>query len=65
MKKKLFLQTTALMLAILFLFSACASTTIINSIPGGARLYIDGEPVGERLVFPIVNGVHGDAPSSS
>ncbi len=46
MKKKLFLQTTALMLAILFLFSACASTTIINSIPGGARLYIDGEPVG-------------------
>ena len=29
------------------------------------RMGCQAIPVGERLVFPIVNGVHGDAPSSS
>ena len=29
------------------------------------RMGCQAVPVGERLVFPIVNGVHGDAPSSS
>lgn len=28
------------------LFSACASTTIIQSQPAGAKLYLNGEPVG-------------------
>ncbi len=46
MKKKLVLKTMALLLATVFLFSACASTTVINSNPSGAKLYIDSEPVG-------------------
>jgi hypothetical protein len=28
------------------LFSSCASTTLMQSIPTGAKLYMDGEPVG-------------------
>lgn len=46
MKKKIFIKVTAIILASAFLFSSCASTTIINSSPNGAKLYIDGEPVG-------------------
>ncbi len=46
MKKKLVLQITALVLIAAFLLPACASTTVINSVPSGAKLYIDGEPVG-------------------
>lgn len=30
----------------LLAFSACASTTTINSEPAGAKLYLNGEPVG-------------------
>jgi hypothetical protein len=33
-------------LAIIVLFSSCASTTLIESIPSGSNLYLDGEPVG-------------------
>ncbi len=36
----------ALSLAIIIFFASCSSTTIIRSIPPGARLYIDGEPAG-------------------
>lgn len=46
MKRKIFLKFTALILAGAFLLSGCASTTIINSSPNGAKIYIDGEPVG-------------------
>lgn len=46
MKRKVFIQLTAIVLASAILFSSCASTTIINSIPTGAKLYVDGEPVG-------------------
>ncbi|MFN4081338.1 MAG: PEGA domain-containing protein [Saprospiraceae bacterium] len=37
---------TAFFLCILITFSACSSTTVINSQPPGARVYIDGTSVG-------------------
>lgn len=46
MKKKVFVKFTAFVLASAILFSSCASTTIINSSPSGAKLYMDGEAVG-------------------
>ncbi len=46
MKRKIFLQITAILLSSTILLSGCASTTIINSSPNGAKLYVDGEPVG-------------------
>jgi len=46
MKKKIFLKVTAILICGSILFSSCASTTIINSSPNGAQLYMDGEPVG-------------------
>ena len=46
MRKKVILQITAVLLSSAILFSSCASTTIINSVPNGAKLYVDGEPVG-------------------
>jgi hypothetical protein len=33
-------------LAVIVLFSSCASTTLIESIPSGGELYLDGELVG-------------------
>ncbi|HLT94539.1 MAG TPA: PEGA domain-containing protein [Membranihabitans sp.] len=39
-------RLAALFMASLILFSSCASTTIIQSTPNGARLYLNGEPVG-------------------
>ncbi|MFA5588901.1 MAG: PEGA domain-containing protein [Mariniphaga sp.] len=35
------------MLTIAILFSGCASTTLIQSLPGEAKVYIDGQPVGK------------------
>jgi hypothetical protein len=40
------IRAAALLHAAAVLISGCASATIIQSIPSGARLYIDGEPVG-------------------
>jgi hypothetical protein len=40
------IRATALLLACSMFFTACVSTTVINSNPKGARLYLDGEPVG-------------------
>lgn len=37
---------TAAALTCLSLASACSSTTLINSSPTGAKLYLNGEPVG-------------------
>lgn len=37
----------ALLLAATLLFYSCASTTIIRSTPSDAKLYLNGEPVGE------------------
>lgn len=40
------LRSLSLFLAGLILFASCSSTTIIQSSPTGAKLYINGEPVG-------------------
>lgn len=40
-------KAIALLLAVVILFSGCASTTLIQSIPGEAKIYIDGQPVGK------------------
>ncbi|HQB27707.1 MAG TPA: PEGA domain-containing protein [Paludibacter sp.] len=40
-------KAIALLLTIAILFSGCASTTLIQSIPGEAKIYIDGQPVGK------------------
>jgi len=47
MKIPLSLKAVALLLVISILFASCASTTIIQSEPTGAKLYLNGEPVGE------------------
>ena len=46
MRKRIFTQITAVLLATAILSSSCASTTIIQSSPSGAKLYMNGEPVG-------------------
>lgn len=40
------LRSLSLFLAGLILFASCSSTTIIQSSPSGAKLYLNGEPVG-------------------
>ena len=45
--------------------AAVRSGEIGGLITHKVRMGCQAVPVGERLVFPIVNGVHGDAPSSS
>jgi len=39
-------QTVLLLLAVAILWTSCASTTMIQSTPSGAKVYINGEPVG-------------------
>jgi len=39
-------RTISAFLAVIVLFSSCASTTLIESIPSGGDLYLDGEQVG-------------------
>jgi hypothetical protein len=46
MKSNLTLKITAIILATIVLFSSCASTTMISSVPSGAKVYIDGELMG-------------------
>ncbi len=41
------LRTISLLIAGVFLFVGCASTTMIQSVPDNAKLFINGEPVGE------------------
>lgn len=44
--KKIINTTVSLMLASSILLSSCASTTIIQSNPSGAKVYLNGEPAG-------------------
>jgi hypothetical protein len=46
--KQLYLKhrMLAMFLAIVLLFSSCASSTMIESFPSGAELYLNGEAVG-------------------
>jgi hypothetical protein len=45
--KKRFIKLYLITLSLLILFTSCASTTIIDSIPSDANLYINGEYVGK------------------
>lgn len=40
-------KLAAMLMALIILASSCASTTLINSIPSGADLYLDGKAVGQ------------------
>lgn len=40
-------KTVSLVLASLIFLSSCASTTMIQSNPSGAKVYLNGEPVGK------------------
>lgn len=46
MKKKFTFKLTAVLFTLIILFSGCASSTLIQSHPTGAKVYINGEPVG-------------------
>ncbi len=46
MKNKLLIPFIAIMVCGTIVFSGCASTTLMQSIPTGAKLYMAGEPVG-------------------
>lgn len=43
---KTLIKLTSLILAGAILFSSCVSTTSIQSVPSGAKVYIDGQPAG-------------------
>ena len=43
---KLFFKISSLLLAGVMLFASCRSTTLIETIPSGAKLYINGEYAG-------------------
>lgn len=44
--KNYFYQSFSIFTAGLLLFSSCASTTLIQSNPSGAKIYLNSEPVG-------------------
>ena len=47
MKKRVLLfRGIAILLTLTIILSGCASTTIFQSTPTGAKLYLNGEPVG-------------------
>ena len=46
MKKAFLLQFTSVILTVSILFSSCASTTLIQSYPSDAKVYVDGEYAG-------------------
>lgn len=46
MRKKVFVQIIAVLLITTILLSSCASTTVLQSSPSGAKLYMNGESVG-------------------
>jgi hypothetical protein len=46
MRRQILIQITAMMLIAIVLLSGCASTTVLQTAPSGAKLYMNGEPVG-------------------
>ena len=46
MRKKVFVKITAIILSATLLLSSCASSTLIQSDPNGAKVYLGGEYVG-------------------
>ena len=58
-----FIEFISLCLASIILFASCASSTMINTKPAGAKVFINGEAVGEtpylytdtKISFSLVN----------
>lgn len=46
MKNKFFFKIASILFLASVLFTSCVSSTLIQSNPSGAKVYIDGEPVG-------------------
>jgi len=46
MKKSFTFKVISVLLAAVIMFSGCVSSTLIESYPSDAKVYIDGEPVG-------------------
>lgn len=46
MKKKFALKSVSVLLAVTVLFASCVSSTLIQSYPSAAKVYINGEQVG-------------------
>lgn len=46
-RKKMLMRTVSLLMAGVMLFASCSSTTLIESRPSGAKVYLNGEYVGE------------------
>lgn len=42
-QKSVFMRTAAMLLAVAVLFASCSSTTLIQSDPNGAKVYMNGE----------------------
>lgn len=42
-KKSIFMKSAAILLAVTVLFASCSSTTLIQSDPSGAKVYMNGE----------------------
>lgn len=63
MKKSIHFLSTSIMIAVIVLLSGCASSTMIKSVPSGAKVYINGEPVGvtpylytdTKIIFSPIN----------
>ncbi len=53
MRKKILIPLSGIIFCGIILFSGCASTTLIQSIPTGAKLYMAGEPVGNPFLVCI------------
>lgn len=45
-KNSLLMKSSALLMAVVVLFASCSSTTLIQSEPSGAKLYMNGEYMG-------------------
>jgi hypothetical protein len=41
-----FFRIASVLAVVCVIFASCSSTTLIRSVPEGAKLYVDGEPVG-------------------
>lgn len=63
MKNSIRFLSAGIVIAIVVLFSGCASSTMIKSVPSGAKVYINGEPVGTtpylytdtKIIFSPIN----------
>jgi hypothetical protein len=56
-------KVIAISLAIVFLFSACSSTTLIDSYPSNAELFLNGEAIGHTPYYMTDTKILGSCTS--